>query len=143
MGDFQLFRVIQFMFRVTLHTTGDTGLAEPHSPWGTSNCSGSYSSCSGSPSIPRVTPVLLNHTVHGGHSAVPSDAFHGRMRCKPRRDNIQHLKPVLNWAIACSPKKLRTVRRILVRPQLACNEMRASARTCGRRAADSMIENVG
>ena len=27
--------------------------------------------------------------------------------------------------------------------QLACNEMQASARTCGRRAADSMIENVG
>ena len=27
--------------------------------------------------------------------------------------------------------------------QLACNEMQASAQTCGRRAADSMIENVG
>ena len=27
--------------------------------------------------------------------------------------------------------------------QLARNEMQASARTCGRRAADSMIENVG
>ena len=27
--------------------------------------------------------------------------------------------------------------------QLACNEMQASARTCCRRAADSMIENVG
>ena len=27
--------------------------------------------------------------------------------------------------------------------QPACNEMQASARTCGRRAADSMIENVG
>ena len=26
--------------------------------------------------------------------------------------------------------------------QLACDEMQASARTCGRRAADSMIENV-
>ena len=26
---------------------------------------------------------------------------------------------------------------------MACNEMQASARTCGRRAADSMIENVG
>ena len=27
--------------------------------------------------------------------------------------------------------------------QLACNEMQASARTCGRRVADIMIENVG
>ena len=27
--------------------------------------------------------------------------------------------------------------------QLACNEMQASTRICGRRAADSMIENVG
>ena len=27
--------------------------------------------------------------------------------------------------------------------QLARNEMQASARTCGKRAADSMIENVG
>ena len=29
------------------------------------------------------------------------------------------------------------------RSQLACNEMQASARTCGRHAADSMIENIG
>ena len=29
----------------------------------------------------------------------------------------------------------------LLHSQLACNEMQASARTCGRRAADSMIEN--
>ena len=27
--------------------------------------------------------------------------------------------------------------------ELACNEMQASAQTWGRRAADSMIENVG
>ena len=27
--------------------------------------------------------------------------------------------------------------------QLACNAMQASAQTCGRRAADSMIQNVG
>ena len=74
------------------------------------------------------------------------------------------LKPVLNWANVCSPNILRTVRRTMVRfliellvrrtwfwtvprtllrSQLACNEMQASARTCGRRAADSMIENVG
>ena len=37
---------------------------------------------------------------------------------------------------------VRTVRRTLLRSQLACYEMQASARTCGRRAADSMIENV-
>ena len=27
--------------------------------------------------------------------------------------------------------------------QLACNEVQALAQTCGRRTADSMIENVG
>ena len=37
---------------------------------------------------------------------------------------------------------VRTVQTLL-RSQLACNEMQASARTCGRRAADSVIENVG
>ena len=37
---------------------------------------------------------------------------------------------------------VRTV-QILHHSQLACNEMQASARTCGRRTADSMIENVG
>ena len=31
----------------------------------------------------------------------------------------------------------------LLRSQLARNEMQASARTCGRRTADSMIKNVG
>ena len=31
----------------------------------------------------------------------------------------------------------------LLRSQLACNEMQASARTGGRRAADSLIKNVG
>ena len=36
----------------------------------------------------------------------------------------------------------RTV-QTLRRSQLARNEMQASARTCGRRAADSMIENLG
>ena len=37
---------------------------------------------------------------------------------------------------------VRTVQTLLL-SQLACNEMQASARTCGSRAADSMIENVG
>ena len=73
------------------------------------------------------------------------------------------LKPVLNWANVCSPNIFRTLRRTMVRflievfsspnmvrtvqtllrSQMACNEMQASARTCGRRAADIMIENVG
>ncbi len=73
------------------------------------------------------------------------------------------LKPVLNWTNVCSPEHtsdtstnydsflnwtfsspnmVRTVQTLL-HSQLACNEMQASARTCGRRAADSMIENVG
>ena len=71
--------------------------------------------------------------------------------------------PILNWANVCSPNILQTVRRTMIRfliellvrrtwfgqldeplrSQLACNEMQASARTCGRRAANSMIENVG
>ena len=58
------------------------------------------------------------------------------------------LKPVLNWANVCSPNILRTVRRTMIRflidssknwqfeefacSQLACNEMQASAWTCGR-----------
>ena len=73
------------------------------------------------------------------------------------------LKPVLNWANVCSPEHtsdtstnydsflnwtftspnmVRTVQTLL-HSQLACNEMQASAQTCGRRAADSVIENVG
>ena len=31
----------------------------------------------------------------------------------------------------------------LLHSQLACNEMQASAQTCSRRAADSMLEHVG
>ena len=52
-----------------------------------------------------------------------------------------YLKPVLSWANVCSPNMVRTIRRTLLRSQLACNEMHASTRTCDRRAADSMIEN--
>ena len=73
------------------------------------------------------------------------------------------LKPVLNWTNVCSPEHtsdtstnydsflnwtfsspnmVRTVQTLL-HSQLACNEMQASAQTCGRRAADSMIENLG
>jgi len=37
---------------------------------------------------------------------------------------------------------VRTV-QILLHSQLACNEMQASTRTCGRHTADSMLENIG
>ena len=70
---------------------------------------------------------------------------------------------IVYWANICSPNILRTVRRTMIRfliellvrrtwfgqfeeftcSQLVCNEMQASAQTCGRRAADNMIENVG
>ena len=40
-----------------------------------------------------------------------------------------------------SPNMVQTVQRTLLRSQLACNEMRASAQTWSRCAADSMIEN--
>ena len=73
------------------------------------------------------------------------------------------LKPVLNWANVCSLNILQTVQRTMIRfliellvhwtcfgqfeeftcSQLVCNEMQASAWTCGRGAADSMNENVG
>ena len=85
--------------------------------------------------------------------------------CESRggRPGLSVLKPVLNWANVCSPEytsdtstnydsflngtfsspnMVQTV-QTLPRSQLACNEMQASARTCGRRAVDSMIENVG
>ena len=48
----------------------------------------------------------------------------------------------LNWTFS-SPKMVRTVRRATLRSYLAYNKMQASARTCGRSAADSMIQNVG
>ena len=73
------------------------------------------------------------------------------------------VKPVLNWANVCSPEHtldtstnydlflnwtfslpnmVQTVQTLL-HSQLAWNEMQASARTCSRHTADSMIENVG
>ena len=47
----------------------------------------------------------------------------------------------LNWTFS-SPNMVWKVQTLL-HSQMACNEMQASARTYGRRAADSMIENVG
>ena len=79
-----------------------------------------------------------------------------QQRCLRKTKALACVKPVLNWATVCSPNILRTVRRTMIRfltellvrrtllrSQLACNKMQASARTCGRRAADSMIENAG
>ena len=76
---------------------------------------------------------------------------------------FKNLKPILNWVNVCSPEHtsdtstnydsflnwtfsspnmVQTVQTLL-HSQLAYNEMQALAWTCGRRAADSMIENVG
>ena len=48
----------------------------------------------------------------------------------------------LNWTFSV-PNMVRTVQQTLLHSQLACNEMQASARICGRRAADSMVKNIG
>ena len=63
--------------------------------------------------------------------------------CSPEHtsDTSMNYDSFLNWTFS-SPNMVRTVQTLL-HSQLACNEMQASARTCGRRAADSMIENVG
>jgi len=69
------------------------------------------------------------------------------------------LSPFLTGRMFVSPNILRTLRRTMIRflispnmvrtvqtllhSQLACNGMEASARTCGRRAVFSKIENVG
>ena len=84
------------------------------------------------------------------------------IRAVDQSNNQSSVKPVLNWANVCSPEHtsdssmnydsflnwifslpnmVRTI-QTLIHSQLACNEMQASARTCGRRAADNMIENV-
>ena len=63
--------------------------------------------------------------------------------CSPEHtsDTSTNYDSFLNWTFS-SPNMVRTVQTLL-HSQLACNEMQASARTCGWRAADSMIENVG
>ena len=69
------------------------------------------------------------------------------------------LSPILTGRMFVRPNILRTLRRTMIRfliellvrrtvqtllrSKMACNEMQASARTCGRRTADSMIKNVG
>ena len=80
------------------------------------------------------------------------------LSCDVFRALITSLKLVLNWANVClpehtsdtsttydsflnwtfsSPNMVRTDQTLL-HSQLACNEMQASARTCGRRAADNI-----
>ena len=63
--------------------------------------------------------------------------------CSPEHtsDTSTNYDSFLNLTFS-SPNMVRKVQTLL-HFQLACNEMQASARTCGRRAADSMIENVG
>ena len=99
----------------------------------------------------------------GEYCAVVTRALHSRNTLCWVSYHCVFLKPVLNWANVCSPEHtsdtstnydsfpnwtfrspnmVRTVQTLLD-SQLACNEMQASARTCGRRAADSMIEKVG
>ena len=46
-------------------------------------------------------------------------------------DNSTNYDSFLNCTFS-SPNMVRTIRRTLLRSQLACNEMQASARTCGR-----------
>ena len=55
---------------------------------------------------------------------------------------VGHFDELICFLIELLVRRIWTVQTLL-HSQLACNEMQASARTCGRRAADSMIENVG
>ena len=114
--------------------------------------------------------IVRNSTCHNiTQCPQTTDFLREREEIEPKTNRIAvllltSLKPVLNWANVCSPNIIRTVRRTMIRfliellvrrtwfgqfeeftySQLAnCNEMQASARTCGRRAAGSMIENVG
>ena len=105
-------------------------------------------------------PVL--HLTYFQYYALMKIFSHATVSAKKKQKGVT-VKPVLNWANVCSPEHtsdtstnynsflnwtfsspnmVRTIQTLL-RSQLACNEMQASARTCGRRAADSMIENVG
>ena len=56
-------------------------------------------------------------------------------------DTLTNYDSFLNWTFSL-PNMVRTVQTLL-HSQLACNEMQALAQTCGRCAADSMIENLG
>ena len=53
--------------------------------------------------------------------------------CSPNilRTGSTNYDSFLTWTFS-SPNMVRTVRRTLLRSQLACNEMQASARTCGQ-----------
>ena len=62
----------------------------------------------------------------------------GRMFVRPNilRNTLTNYDSFLNWTFS-SPNMVRTQFQTLLHSQLACNEMQASAQTCGRRAADS------
>ena len=109
-------------------------------------------------SIPRLAPVRSRNVAELYALATTSSHSEHRFPAPSSK-----LCQILNWANVCSPNILRTLRRTMIRfliellvrrtwfgqsklyfrSRLACNEMQASARTCGRRAADSMIETVG
>ena len=105
-------------------------------------------------------PIAVTSFPCWAHQGCLHPGIKGQAQVRPQ---CCALKPVLNWTNVCSPEHtsdtstnydsflnwtfsspnmVRTVQTLL-HSQLACNEMQASARTCGRRAADSMIENVG
>ena len=120
---------------------------------------------------PWLTTYHPAQRTRGKRPFVPSRSAHSTKKifkkCKKMNrqweTTAQPLKPILNWANVCSPEHtsdtstnydsflnwtfsspnmVRTVQTLL-HSQLACNEMQASAQTCSRRTADSMIENVG
>ena len=111
----------------------------------------------------RVKAVGQECSVKAAWPGVRCESSLARNAVWRQRGQECSVKPVLNWANVCSPEHtsdtstnyasflnwtfsssnmVRTVQTLL-HSQLACNEMQASFRTCGRRAADSMIENVG
>ena len=124
----------------------------------------SLSPTSITPSSP-FSPSLISRTVSVDvkHHVYLLYQHRSMVQCTFSETTRRLVKPVLNWTNVCSPEHtsdtstnydsflnwtfsspnmVRTVQTLL-HSQLACNEMQASARTCGRRAADSMIENVG
>ena len=97
-----------------------------------------------STTIPSLKPFPTFHPFHPPplHSTPPfplSPFLTGRMFVRP--NILQNYESFLNWTFTLL--NMVWTGQTLLHSQLACNEMQASARTCGRRAADSMIKNVG
>ena len=104
--------------------------------------------------------VVIRHGDDGDNFyVIDTGVYSVRVQADGQEKTVS-VKPVLNWANVCSPEHtsdtstnydsflnwtfsspnmVRTVHTLL-HSQLACNEMQASARTRGRRAADSMME---